>query len=173
MSDQTLDYFTPKAQRRAVNWPAVKHVLLLAAILAPCEYACARLAYHTIGEIVAATYVMLILVNLLPLALAFIAPRVARGGIILLALLIIPYQLFLGVRWWRVHSEAQRIVDYSHAQKLATGAYPLNLSGYTFRDAGVREFISYDGGTRVIYSVGTPSTSHWYEDDEGWLYYPD
>lgn len=173
MAGETLDYFTPQAERRAIDWPMVKRVLLLAVVLLPIEYGCARLAYHTIGEIIAGLYVMLVLANVLPLALVMFAPRGARTLLILLALVIIPYQLFLGVRWWRVHREAQRIVDYATAQKSATGTYPADLTGYTFRDGGVREFITYDGSTRVVYSVGTPGTSHWYEEGQGWLYYPD
>jgi hypothetical protein len=173
MPAQPLDYFAPQAERRPIEWPVVRRVLLLGALLVPIEYGFARLAYHTIGEIVAGMYVMLVLFNVLPLALVIRAPRVARILLILLALLIIPYQAWLGVRWWRVHREAQRIVDFATAQKRATGAYPADLNGYAFRDAGVRALITYDGGTDVSYSVGTPSTSHWYEEGQGWLYYPD
>jgi hypothetical protein len=174
MPGQTLDYFNPAVECRPIEWYVVKRVLLVAAVLVPAEFACARLAYHTIGEITAGTYMMIVLVNVIPLALVVMAPRVAGAWIILLALLVIPYQLLLGVRWWRVHSEAQRMVDYLGAQKSATGNYPADLSGYTFRDGGICEFVRYEGdGLHVWYSVGTPSTSHWYEEGEGWLYYPD
>jgi hypothetical protein len=173
MAFQTLNYFTPRITRRPIDWRMIKRVLILMAVLVPVEYACARLAYHTIGEVISAAYVMLVLANIVPLAFVIPAPRVARVLLILLALLIIPYQLFLGVRWWRVHREAQRIVEHAQNHKAGTGGYPADLSGYVFRDPGVQEFISYDGGTNVMYSVGSSGTLHWYDEDEGWLYYPD
>ena len=100
-------------------------------------------------------------------------------GAIVLAVVIIPYQLWLGARLLRVQSEAARIVTYAYEEHARTGAYPVDLSGYHYHDPSVRSFVQRyaaedrHGGFQLVYRVGTENTSHWYSPKDGWAYYPD
>jgi hypothetical protein len=158
-----------KTPRRVLTWANAMPVILLAALLIPLEWSCAALSYHTIGEITSAMYYMLIFVNVVPLLVFFASRRLAIIGLLVIATLIVPYQLFLGVRWWRVHREAERI-----GAQLQSGA---PASKYVFRDSGTRPFITFGGPVSqphsVDYWIGTPSTSHWYDPTLGWCYYAD
>lgn len=168
MSDTPPILEYAKAPRRVLTWASALPVILLAALLIPLEWGCAALAHHTIGEITSAGYYMLIFLNSIPLLVFFASRRLAVIGLLTIATLIVPYQLFLGVRWWRVHREAERIVV--HLQSGAPG------STYIFRDSGIRPFINIrapGGKPDVDYWIGTPSTSHWYDPALGWCYYAD
>lgn len=180
MMPHTLDYGPPPAPRRPrLTWPYLRLPLLLFAVLVPVEVACAFLAHHTLGKLDSGLYFLLVIVgNAVPLTLIFFHRRAALTTVIGLATLIIPYQLLLGVRWWRVHREAERIVRHLYAREAATGQFPADLGGYRFRDAGMADLISYQrdaprGPFQVVYSIGTPTTSHWYAPADGWSYYPD
>jgi hypothetical protein len=115
--------------------------------------------------------------NILPIFMSFFSRRFAMIGLLVVATLIIPYQLFLGVRWWRVHREAERIVTYVQTTMAATNQPPANLNGYAFRDPSTAAFIGYSptagNSFRVDYWIGTPTTSHWFDRSAGWLYYAD
>jgi hypothetical protein len=160
-----------------------KHILfwLLLAALAAGEIACAQLAYWTIGEHTSVLILLALAVgNLLPLALAFTGHRrAAAGAALILGLLIIPYQLYLGHRLLSVQKEANFIVSWAEEQKLATGRYPADLSAYPWRNPSAKPFIQdYSllepgGEFMLLFCVGTPSTSHWYAPSDGWSYYPD
>ena len=153
--------------------------ILLVGILIPLEVFCARLAFETIGEVTSMLYFMALGLNLIFVLLAFRSRALATLGIILLALAIIPYQLFLGDRLVRIQAEASRIVTYVYEEKLATGDYPSTLANYKFHDPNVDAFIqSYrvdadSDGFSLFYRVGTETTSHSYISQVGWGYYPD
>jgi hypothetical protein len=180
MPNVPLEYRS-SADRR-FDWRDFRRLLYLTGPLVAVELACAQLAYHTIGEIVSGMLFALVLFgNLVVIAAAFANTPAARVVLLLLALLVVPYQLVLGVRWWRVHREAERVVAFAEAGFAATGQYPPNLSGYVARDRGTLEYIRYGvngvgtGGRPydVAYSVGTETTSRWWEPGAGWRYYPD
>lgn len=153
---------------------------LLLGVLIPLELLCALLAYETIGEITSSIYYISIVgLNLLFLVVAFRYRVVAAMGVVGLALLIIPYQAILGNRLLRVQAEVTRLVSSVYEQKVMSGAFPSDLSGYTFSDAEMKTYIqSYQVSQTceqftVFYWVGTESTSHWYSSEDGWGYYPD
>jgi hypothetical protein len=153
---------------------------LLFITLLPLEILCAFLAYETLGEIFSHLYLMgIILLHVPIIVLALRQPVVAAIGIVVLALLIIPYQVMLGHRLMQVQAETTQIVAYLYEQKAETGAYPANLSSYTFGDAALQTYIQrYQPGEMgktftVFYRVGTETTSHWYSSETGWGYYPD
>jgi hypothetical protein len=151
------------------------------AILAPIEFICAAMAYHTIGEGHSILLVFAAIVGnaLVVLLLVVRLPRVALGILILIAVSIIPRQLVLMVRMEMLRHEARQLVRYLEDTKAATGAYPANLSGYTFRwPDSKRHFRSYKlkddaGGYIFHWYIGTPTASHWYSPQGGWGYYPD
>ncbi len=117
--------------------------------------------------------------NSLFIILAWRYRTAAAVSVVLLALLIIPYQVLLGQRLLRVQAETTQIVAFAFEQKAQSGAFPSDLSNYTFHDADMKAYIqSYqldEVGEQftVFYRVGTESTSHWYSSETGWGYYPD
>jgi hypothetical protein len=137
------------------------------------------LAYHTLGEISRALYWLVVSLNVPLLLLARWRMRAATVGILVLALLVVPYQAALGARLWRVQREAAAIVHHAYQIKLATGAFPDDLSGYVYRDTKAARFITHYGlseelgGFGLSYRVGTVNTSHTYSPRYGWGYYPD
>ena len=153
--------------------------LLLVGVLVPLEVLCARLTFETLGEVTSLLYFTAVGLNLIFIVLAFRSRSLAALGVVLLALAIIPYQLYLGDRLFRVQAEASRIVTYAYEEKIATGDYPATLANYAFHDPDMEPFIqSYrveqDGsGFSLYYRVGTENTSHSYTSQTGWSYYPD
>lgn len=158
-------------------WLLAALILLLALLEAASVYA----AYHTLGEIARLLYGLIAAAgNLGVLLLARRKRRAAALAALLLALAVVPYQAALAVRLHRVQGEAARIVAYAYEQRLQTGAYPADLTGYPFHDAAMRPFIQgYQrneaecGGFCLFYRVGAESTSHSYSPRNGWGYYPD
>ena len=152
---------------------------ILVIILVALELLCARLAYNTLGEVTSMLYFLAVGLNLVFILLAFRSRSIATIMILLLALIIIPYQFYLGNRLVRVQSEASRIVTYAYEEKTASGAYPPTLEDYEFHDAEMEPYIQrYDvepdgGGFSLYYRVGTENTSHHYISQTGWGYYPD
>jgi len=153
---------------------------LLMALLVPVEVMCAQAAFETIGDITSYLYWVLVIVGNCVVILTAVGSRTLAGTLaLLLGLAIIPYQIALVRRHARVQTEAARIVAYAYETKVQTGEYPQDLSGYTYRDPKMSRFIQrYEaspesGGFRVVYRVGTETTSHWYSPKDGWLYYPD
>jgi hypothetical protein len=152
---------------------------LLLGTLVPLEVFCAYLAYETIGEVVSVLYFLAVGINLVFILLAVRSRSLAALGVVALALLIIPYQLFLGQRLVRVQAEATRIVSFAYEQKISTGEYPPDLGSYTFHDPEMEKYVQEYradkslGGFVVFYRVGTESTSHSYSPRYGWGYYPD
>jgi len=154
---------------------------LLLAALAVGEIACARLAYWTIGEIASGAMLFAVIVgNVMVIALALVGlPRAAAVAAVVLGLLVIPFQLYLGHRLLSVQKEADAIVAWAQEQKLKTGRYPADLSDYPWRNPSAKTFIqdysARDNGTtfHLSFFVGTEDTSHWYTPSGGWSYYPD
>lgn len=144
------------------------------------ELAAAALAYHTIGEIdMAIVWLMAGWLNL-PAAIlyAFGLRRLAIGSLALVALLIVSPQVYLGVRWARVHAEALAIIDYLESVEDRSGRYPADLSGYRFHRPSVARLVHYtapgaSGEYSIAYNVGTWTTAHSYSPADGWFYYPD
>jgi hypothetical protein len=151
----------------------------LMAALVPMEILCARAAHETLGEVTSALYFMAVGLNLPFLLLAIRSRAIAALGATVLAVSIIPYQLVLTDRLFRVQAEAARIVSYVYEQRLIRGDYPVDLSDYAFHDPGMAAFIQEyrrdeaSGGFYLAYRVGTESTSHTYTPKGGWGYYPD
>ena len=149
------------------------------AVLVLVEILCAQLAYETFGEVVRSVYLLVVALNVPLLILALWRMPAATIGMVALALLIVPYQVVLGQRLWRVQNEAAQIVHHAYGERLATGRYPRDLSGYVLRDPAMARLIqSYEpveesGGFLLAYRVGTVNTSHTYSPLHGWQYYPD
>ncbi|MDG1875178.1 MAG: hypothetical protein P8J27_14795 [Mariniblastus sp.] len=154
-------------------------MLVLLGILVPLEIGCVVLCYYTVGEIASALVLVGVLLNLGFLLLFAAGGRqVSICLVVLIAILIIPYQTFLGIRWWTLHRESTNIIKYATAQRVQAGECPSDLSQYRFRYPGTRWSISYrenDGDFSLSYHVGSPNTSHDYNGRSAgrWFYYPD
>jgi hypothetical protein len=95
-------------------------------------------------------------------------------------LLVIGYHGLLGVRWYYVDTEAQRIVEWVYSEVSKSGTFPPDLSDYGFRHPEYKGFVSYEriadsqGESFVLYYyVGTDSTDHRYTPEYGWYYNDD
>ncbi len=154
--------------------------VLLTSLLVLVEVACALLAYFTLGEVMSSFYLLPISLNLF-FALLFFRQhrRAAVAGIVVLALLIIPVQIILGIEVARVQAEAAHIVTYVYSYRDETGQYPMNLSEYVFHDPVLRpHFGTYQrdsspAGFVLYYWAGSATNSYWYSSHTGWGYYPD
>jgi hypothetical protein len=158
--------------------------LILFLVLIEC--ACANLAYYTLGEIDSALYYMLIWINAMAALISFISVRVGALATLILAVLIIPYQAHLGLRWRLLDQEAAHLIEYLEQQKHQRGAYPMDLAGYRSLSGAIQSSV-YDparpwdvmywpdqpSGYVVRYHIGTESTCHEYSPANGWSYYPD
>ena len=151
----------------------------LMTLLLLLELACGLLAYFTLGEVMSAFYILPISLNL-PFILLFLRQRrVALIGIVVLALLIIPVQIGLGIEVARVQVEASHLVTYIYSYRDQTGQYPANLDTYVFHDPAVRgHFGTYQrdnapAGFVLYYWAGSATNSYWYSSHTGWGYYPD
>jgi len=159
--------------------PEIVLLFLLMASLAPLEILCAYLAYETIGEIISNLYFLAIGFNLIFIIVARRSRTLAALGTVVLALVIIPYQLQLGYRLLRLQAEATQTVAYLYEYKAQTGTYPPDLSRYTFADPALQPYFhEYQAGGQgsnflLSYYVGSPSTSHTFSPENGWSYYPD
>lgn len=152
---------------------------LLLLVVVPVELFCAYLAFETIGQITSGIYFLAVAVNIPLIAVAVKRPLIGAAGAAVLALLIVPYQLYLGNRLLRVQAEAARIVAFAYSEKAETGSFPSDLTGYSYRDEEMKEFVQRYSlsprgeGFRLVFRVGTTSTSHWFSSRDGWGYYPD
>ena len=144
------------------------------------EILAARLAWHTMGEIAQDMLVLLVLyANVFFVPLALWRPNRGLPPLLLFWLLIVPANLFLGVQLGRAHLEAGRIVEFAHAQRTETGAFPDDLREYRFRDPRIEDGIyRYRSGSPDVFAVyygapGQEDVAHWYDSESGWGYYPD
>jgi hypothetical protein len=152
--------------------------LLLVAL--PIEVYCARLAFHTLGEVISAILLLAVGLNIFPIALYALRYRVAAiVAALAIVVAIVPYQLILGERLLELQMEASHVVAYAYETQARTGEFPPDLTTYHFTNPDLRDhFEEYQtgaehGGFAVRYWVGTRSTSHWYSPRTGWGYYPD
>lgn len=147
----------------------------------PLELLAGMLAYETLGEVVSGIIIFFVFIaNGVGLLLMLLRlNRVALVVFMIVAILVIPWQAYLGVRLVMLDSEARSLVAHLEHAKRQTGAYPPDLKGYTFQsNANAPYFYSYSadpkyGGYIFYWYVGTRSTSHWHSPETGWGYYPD
>ncbi len=149
-------------------------------VLLGLEMWCAYAAFETIGVVTSALYwAVVITANSMVVAACFLNRPTATALVVLLALLIIPYQCLLMVRHAHVREEAKSIVAFVSETKARTGTFPEDLTSYEFKRPRVSKYIQQysvgeqHGGFIVTYCVGTEQTSHWYSPKSGWDYYPD
>jgi uncharacterized membrane protein len=87
-------------------------------------------------------------------------------------------QTYLAARLKNLRREAVRIAEYADAHKKKLGAFPNDLSQYSYGDDSLRPFVDYDvyGKTFAIYfhpvsrnwgvtHLYSPEAGFWFEDD--------
>jgi hypothetical protein len=139
------------------------------------------IVYHAIGAVTSGAVVLAsLLANAVVLVVCCL--RFRLGILLGFSFLALVYFCTapLGVRLYYVDREAKRIVSWAHSQKIKTGSYPEDLSGYIFLSPGCKEYIDYHKGVyegkdefEVYYIVGTRNTGHRYDTEDGWFYYSD
>lgn len=141
----------------------------------------ANISFETIGEVVSGLLVMLTGLALVASIGAFLLKlrRTAMGIVLLVALLIVPYQAYLFVRMTSLKWEADSLIEHLEAQRTLLGEYPASIAGYQHGNANnARHFTYQRHDSRMSYTfwwwIGTPTASHWYSTPPGeWGYYPD
>ncbi len=139
------------------------------------------LANKTVGAVGQVPYFGALLLLLVPAAALLHWPRVSTvltiGLSAMFAVALLPQQLSLGERLYRLEAEARAIVDYADDELQRTGSPPPNLRGYSFRnpdlESSFRYHVSRKGGYRFSFWVVQPGISHWYDSTTGWGYYDD
>jgi hypothetical protein len=172
--------FSSLPRRQYLNRQMLR-VLLLLGIVALVEFFCVVLTYETVGEVAASALFMCVFVpgNLLVLVSSVLRrPRLTIALGIIVALLIIPLQVWFGARLVMLNIEVKRMVRYVEDGQLQNGAYPADLSQYAFLFESNRDHIqeykpNSMHGYNIRWYISTPTTSHWYNPVEGWCYYPD
>ncbi len=153
--------------------------LVVLGLLIALEIFCAKLAFETLGEITSGLYGLLIILNIIPIIFLYNRKiELAVSLIILIALIIIPYQLCLGKKLINLKEEAANIVAYVYEQKINSGNFPNDLSQYNFSFPKLQKHFTYsketNGQFKIFYFVGTKNTSHfYYSEHKKWAYYPD
>ncbi|MEM7049844.1 MAG: hypothetical protein AAF604_09295 [Acidobacteriota bacterium] len=159
------------------SWPAAAIALgFLAGGAAVC------LSFWTLGEMLYRLLSLLVLAPALPFAAAWaVRPssanrRRALRVAVLLVLLLVPHQLWLGTRWFLLHREAVRIIDHAESMRAFTGEYPADLDAFDWNHPRYAERVAYGPGgdcARVTYWLVWPGISHWYSQAGGHGYYAD
>jgi len=144
------------------------------------EIFCAKLAFETLAEITSTLYFFVIAINIVPIVLLLYNKQkhLAIGLILFIGFIIVPYQLYLGDKLLSLKEEAANITAYLYEQKIDNNLYPKDLSGYAFAFPDLKKNFNYNSVSAdqftLYYTVGTKSTSHFYNSDtKKWGYYPD
>jgi hypothetical protein len=87
------------------------------------------------------------------------------------------YQSVLELRLHFLNQEAHNIIEWAYKEKERTGRFPKDLTGYVFLHPSYQQYIDYGSDEPdtmgLGYYVGTTGTSHTYDTERGWDYYPD
>lgn len=148
-------------------------------VLIPTEYWCVQSALETQGEVMQAMLWALFWVNVVWIGIGAWSPRVAFIGLLVTALLIVPYQVFLLDRLTRLNSEMMQLVDARLRLRAEGKPIPPTLDDFKFSDPDMKRFIhgygvSEDGKHfSISYFVVQPGITHSYSSKTGWFYYPD
>ena len=122
----------------------------------------------------------LTLLNIIPL-LFFIFKKTTIAYFVtcFIALTIVPNQLYQHERHFKLQEEASNVVNYIYEHKIRTGYLPDDIKKYQYRYRELKDQIEYskyeNNKFLVSYSVGTNSTTHYYNNSRGnsWEYYDD
>lgn len=148
-------------------------------VLVPTEIWCVQSALETQGEVKQAMLWALFWLNVVWIGVGVWSPRVALIGLLVTALMIVPYQVFLLDRMTRLNSEMMQLVDARLRLRAEGKPIPSTLDDFKFSYPDVKRFIhgygvSEDGKDfSISYFVVQPGITHSYSSKTGWFYYPD
>lgn len=154
-------------------------MIILLLTLVVIEIFCAHLAFETIGEITSVMYYLAVTINIIPLVLILIKKHkwFAMNIMLILGVIIIPYQFYLVNISLQLKEEAANITAYAYEKKIESNIFPENLSEYEFTFPNLQEHFRYAGKDDkfdLSYYVATKNTSHFYIFiTKKWGYYPD
>ncbi|MEM7164429.1 MAG: hypothetical protein AAF581_03140 [Planctomycetota bacterium] len=139
------------------------------------------LAFHTVGEVRQFPYFFFVVLLMVSAMLILPLPRqsavFAAVVTLLFTVTLLPVQVQLGVRLYRLKAEVRAIVDHLDNAVASDGAAPKDLSKYTFASPDLQDHVRYyaRGGRHyyVSFWVVDSHISHWYDSTSGWGYYPD
>jgi len=153
--------------------------IILFLTLITLEIFASFLSYENYGWGMPALLDLLIILNVIPIFLYFKKKRfIALAISVILALLIIPNQLYQILKYISLKEEAANITSFVYLSKLKTGHYPDNIHDYKFTFPQLKDHISYqkfdDLDFGVYFWIGDPNTTHYYLNSyKRWYYYDD
>ena len=122
---------------------------------------------------------LLMLLNVAPvLLLMYEKNRSALVVTLLVAGLIAPTEVPLGLRYLQLKDESARLIEHVESVRAETGAYPRELVGYRPGSVVTADTLwSYTVDERHGFVLGwtvvDPGLRHSYTVSHGWYYYPD
>ena len=155
------------------------HVKLILLILIALEIVGCYYAYYTLGEVKQFFWILILLLNIIPLLFYFFRrKKIALVIGLAIALLIIPYQTFLFFQWQELKRESSMIIEYIYRYQKDKGEFPKNISKYEFKNQKLTGNFSYNQNSNksfgLHYYLGTKGTTHFYNHNvKKWEYYPD
>jgi hypothetical protein len=148
-------------------------------VLLSLEFVACLFVYETIGEVaVGFAFIFALFFNLMALGFYFDSSFWGIFVALSFGIFLVSYQAVLGVRLYFLNQEAHNIVEWAHKEKERIGEFPKDLASYKFLYPSYQQYIqgySSDekGNMYLAYFVGTEGTSHTYDTQRGWYYYPD
>ena len=145
----------------------------------PLEFVAAILAYWTMGW---SSVHLLIGAAILFNSLAKFKFKFWSGVIValLFGVFLVGSQSVLGIQWYRIDTEAHRIVEWVRSEEMKNGSAPNDLSAFEFKCSDCEDSISFEKWTDsegkhwgLSYIVGSDSTYHSYDPVYGWVYHDD
>lgn len=122
----------------------------------------------------------IVFLNFIPLVFFIIRKlKLAFFSTLIIALLVIPYQIFLTYQLIIIKEESSNIVAYIYRYKLENGEFPETLEGYEFQYPQLKENIQHYGSSgndfQLRYHVGTSTTCYFiqHNNPKKWVYVDD
>lgn len=133
---------------------------------------------YTDGEVMQGVFTLLVSLVAACVLVGIYRRKTAVWCVTLLGGSLLLWQSCQIQKWAVIHEEVLAIVKFAEDTKRNTGKYPMDLSGYVFRNPQVKRHI-YAGGTNatngflLTYFMNNAGITYWYSSETGFGYYPD
>lgn len=159
-------------KKKDLNFKLILLTLFLLEIVACCY------AYYTLGGVKQFFCFLILSLNIIPFILYLYRIKIISFVIgLIIGLLLIPYQIILVTKWFKLKTESSMLVEYIYRYQKVNGEFPESISDYDFKNHQLTDNFSYyiDSKNFVLqYYLGTKGTTHSYYHKSGkWEYYPD
>jgi predicted membrane protein len=165
-----------ESQNTSTKFPDAILFAILLSILIGMELLAAWVAFYTLGATYHQYFYLLISFNVAALLLFEVNRKfTAVLFALLLALVIIPVQLYWGYRFLHIQEEAKNVVNYVYSYRLEHHQFPEDLSEYPEKYPDLKKFVVFrpePDDFVVSFYVRHRKASHYYRHSGGvhWKY---